>query len=285
LRGPEGRTHGPRAVFAMALINLHNHSTFSDGTLTPAALAREAARAGITYFSLTDHDMTGGWGEMEPALKEAGIRYCYGVEISTCLHENLHILGYGIDPADAGLAERLAEFRGRRVVRIKRILELLKGLGINIAFEDLPDRGNRTVGRPHVADAMRALKLVPNRSQAFKRYLAPGAPAYVSPNGPTVEEAIKAVKDAGGKAVLAHPGVVAKVMDLPAWRDAGLDGIEAFYPAHTGAAIREFNSLAGRYGLFVTAGVDFHGPGSERDRMSGFEYSEETFREVSKLFI
>jgi predicted metal-dependent phosphoesterase TrpH len=269
----------------MALINLHNHSTYSDGTLTPAALAREAARAGIGYFSLTDHDMTGGWAEMEPALKEAGIRYCYGVEISTSMHENLHILGYGMNPADPKLAERLAEFRGRRVVRIKKILELLKGLGIDIAFEDLPARENRTVGRPHVADAMRARKLVPSRSQAFKRYLAPGAPAYVGPNGPTVQEAIRAVKEAGGKAVLAHPGVVAKVLDLPAWKDAGLDGIEAYYPAHTQTAIREFVSLAARYGLFVTAGVDFHGPGSERDRMSGFEYSEETFGEVSKLFI
>jgi len=269
----------------MALINLHNHSTFSDGTLTPAALAREASRAGIKYFSLTDHDMTGGWAEMEPALKEAGISYCYGVEISTCLHENLHILGYGVNPGDPGLAARLEEFRGRRIVRVKKILQLLKGLGIDIAFEELPASGCRTVGRPHVADVLRARKIVPSRSQAFKRYLAPGAAAYVSPNGPTVEEAIKAVKDAGGKAVLAHPGVVAKVLDLPAWKDAGLDGLEAFYPAHTGVAIREFVSLAARHGLFVTAGVDFHGPGSERDKMTGFEYSDEHFSEIRKVFL
>src|ERR1035437_4207558 len=102
----------------MALINLHNHSTYSDGTLAPAALACAAARAGIKYFSLTDHDMVGGWAELEPALKEAGISYCRGVEISTGLHENLHILGYGIDVSDPVLAVRLAEFRSRRVVRI-----------------------------------------------------------------------------------------------------------------------------------------------------------------------
>lgn len=269
----------------MPLINLHNHSTYSDGTLTPAALAREAARAGINYFSLTDHDMVGGWGEMEPALKAEGIKYCYGVEISTGLHENLHILGYGVNPADAKLAARLEEFRGRRITRIKKILELLKGLGIEIAFGDLPVPEGRTVGRPHVADVMRARKLVPSRSQAFKRYLAPGAPAYVRPNGPSVEEAIRAVKEAGGKAVLAHPGVVAKILDLQAWKAAGLDGIEAFYPAHTGAATREFVGLAARHGLFVTAGIDFHGPGSERDKMYGFEYSDEYFSEVKKLFI
>ena len=273
------------ALAPMALINLHNHSTYSDGTLTPAALAREAARAGIKYFSLTDHDMTGGWAEMEPALKEAGISYCYGVEISTCLHENLHILGYGINPADQVLACRLAEFRGRRIVRMRKILELLKGLGIDIAFEELPVPEGRTVGRPHVADVMRARKLVPTRSQAFKRYLAPGAPAYVLPNGPTVEEAIRAVKEAGGKAVLAHPGVVAKILDLPAWKAVGLDGLEAFYPAHTGVATREFVSLAARHGLFVTAGADFHGPGSERDKMTGFEYSDEYFSEIKKLFL
>lgn len=269
----------------MALINLHNHSTYSDGTLAPRALAREAARAGIKYFSLTDHDAVGGWAEMEPALKEAGISYCYGVEISTGLHENLHILGYGIDPADPVLAGRLAGFRRRRVERIKKILELLKGLGIEIAFEELPVPEGRTVGRPHVADVIKSRKLVPSRSQAFKRYLAPGAPAYVPPNGPAVEEVIRAIKDAGGLAVLAHPGVVARILDLPAWKAAGLDGLEAFYPAHTGAAVREFVSLAGRHGLFVTAGVDFHGPGSERDKMTGFEYSEELFSEIRKVFL
>jgi len=269
----------------MALINLHNHSTYSDGTLTPGALAREASRAGINYFSLTDHDSVSGWAEMAPALKEAGISYCTGVEISTGLHENLHILGYGIDPSDRVLAGRLEEFRGRRVLRIKKILELLKTLGIEIDFADLPVPEGRTVGRPHVADVMRRRKLVPTRSQAFKRYLAPGAPAYVLPNGPTIEEAIKAIKDAGGKAVLAHPGVVAKMMDLPAWKAFGLDGIEAFYPAHTGAATREFVSLAARHGLFVTAGVDFHGPGSERDKMSGYEFADEYFFQIKGLFL
>lgn len=269
----------------MALINLHNHSSYSDGTLDPGALAREAARAGIAYFSLTDHDATGGWAEMAPALRRAGIAYCYGVEISTRLHENLHILGYGVNPEDPVLAARLAGFRGRRTDRVKRILGLLGGLGIEIALEELPVPEGRTVGRPHIADLMRRRGLVNSRSQAFRRYLAPGAPAYVEPNGPSVEEAILAVREAGGRAVLAHPGVVAKVLDMPAWKDAGLEGIEAFYPAHTGVATREFLSLAARYGLFVTAGIDYHGPGSERDKMAGFDYSDEYFSEVRKTFV
>jgi len=267
----------------MSLINLHNHSTYSDGTLSPCALAKEASRAGIDYFSLTDHDTIGGWAEMGPALKEAGIKYCCGVEISTCQHDNLHILGYGIDPESPALAASLEDFRGRRIVRIKKVLGLLKGLGIDISFEDLPPRGNRTVGRPQVADLIKERKLVPNRSQAFKRYLAFGAAAYVEPGGPTVSEAIRAIKDAGGKAVLAHPGALGKALDLPAWKEAGLDGIEAFYPAHTGAATRDFISLAARLGLFVTAGCDFHGPGSERNEMTGFEYQDEYFSEIKKL--
>lgn len=269
----------------MARINLHNHSTYSDGTLTPAELARAAAKAGIDYFSLTDHDMAGGWAEMGPALKAEGIAYCCGVEISTCLHENLHILGYGIDPAHPVLAARLEEFRARRITRIKGILEKLEGLGVHIAFEDLKPRGNRTVGRPHIADVMKERKIAPNRSQAFKRFLAPGAPAYVPPNGPTVQEAIAAIRAGGGRAVLAHPGVVAKVLDLAAWKEAGLEGIEAFYPAHTGAATREFVTLASRFGLFVTAGIDFHGPGTDRDKMGGFEYSDEFFSEIRKTFV
>ncbi|MDA8131638.1 MAG: phosphatase, partial [Elusimicrobia bacterium] len=244
----------------------------------------EAARAGVKYFSLTDHDMTGGWAEMEPALKAAGMAYCYGVEISTCLNENLHILGYGVDPADGGLAARLEEFRGRRVARIRKILGLLSGLGIEIPFEELRASGAGTVGRPHIADAMIRRKLVPTRSQAFKRALAPGAPAYAAPNGPTVEEAIKTITAAGGAAVLAHPGVVAKILDLGAWKDAGLSGIEAFYPAHSASTIREFTALAARFGLFVTAGTDYHGPGTERDKMSGFEYSDELFAGVRRYF-
>ncbi|PIU18047.1 MAG: hypothetical protein COT18_11320 [Elusimicrobia bacterium CG08_land_8_20_14_0_20_59_10] len=269
----------------MALINLHNHSTYSDGTLAPAALARAASRAGIKYFSLTDHDMVGGWAELEPALKEEGILYCRGVEISTGPHENLHILGYGLDISDPVLAGRLADFRSRRITRVRKIIELLRGLGVEIAFEDLPVPEGRTVGRPHIADALKKKKLVSSRSQAFKRYLAAGRPAYVPPNGPPVEEAIRAIKDAGGRAVLAHPGVVAKILDIPVWKEAGLDGLEAFYPAHTGAATREFVTLAGRYGLFVTAGCDFHGPGTERDKMSGFEYQEEYFSEIEQLFL
>lgn len=268
----------------MALINLHNHSNHSDGTLAPADLAREARRANIKYFSLTDHDIVNGWAELEPALKEAGITYCYGVELTTNFHDSLHILGYGVDIHNERFLAELAGYRGKRLERLKQIIDLLVGQGIDIKFSELPLE-LRTLGRPHIADLLKKKGVVKSRKEGFQRYVAYGMPAYAPPCGPDVETAIRAIKNAGGLAVLAHPGVVKHVMDLPRWKAAGLDGIEAFYPAHTQTATREFIAQAARYDLFVTAGNDFHGPGSDRDKMDGFEYSDEYFSEIKKVFI
>jgi len=268
----------------MALINLHNHSSYSDGTLAPAELARAAARAGIKYFSLTDHDIVNGWAELEPALKEAGITYCYGVELTTNFHDNLHILGYGMDIRNPEFLAELAGYRAQRLERLKKIIGLLAGLGIDIKFSELPLEA-RTLGRPHIADLLKKKGVVRNRKEAFQRYVAYGMPAYAPPCAPDVETVIRTIKKAGGLAVLAHPGVVKNVMDLPRWKEAGLDGIEAFYPAHTQTAVREFIALAARYDLLVTAGTDFHGPGTDRDDMGGVEYVEEHFAAIKRVFI
>jgi len=269
----------------LPLINLHNHSSYSDGTLTPEALVREVARAGIKYFSLTDHDITGGWAGLEPALKEAGIIYCYGVELSSNLHDSLHILGYGLDPANPALLVKTAGFREKRRERLKQIMALLRGLGLDVSYEELPFNNACTIGRPHIANLLKKKCLVKAHKEAFERYIGWGRPAYVPPNGPCIEEVIKTIKAAGGLAVLAHPGVVAKILDLAAWKEMGLDGIEAFYPSHSNTRTREFIALAARYGLFITAGIDFHGPGTDRDKMFGFEYSDEMFKGIKKAFI
>lgn len=276
----------------MPVINLHNHSKFSDGTLDPAALAGIVKKSGINYFSLTDHDTMDGWNLMENALKGSGVHYCYGVEISCRPYENLHLLGYGIDPNKNGFEkfrEKLSSFRAKRADRIREVLFLLKGLGIEIKFEDIHVPEGKTIGRPHVADYMKKHGIVSSRNLAFKRYLAPTKPAYVPPNGPSVEEACEAIRNAGGLPVLAHPGCVMTHLELPKWKEAGLAGIEAFYPAHSNVMTRELINLAARCGLFVTSGVDFHGPGTDRDKMYGFEFSEEQFEsffsEFSRLFI
>ncbi len=269
----------------MSLINLHNHSTYSDGTLAPKALALEAARAGIKYFSLTDHDTIDGWPEMGLALETAGIKYCSGVEISTRENGNLHILGYGMNPTDPGFVASLEEFRERRAARIKKMLEKLNCLGIEIKFEDLKPRGGVSPGRGQVADLMVQRKIVSDIKEAFKLFLSPGAAAYEPSAGPTVEEAIRVIKGADGKAVLAHPIKAGTTPDLAAMKDAGLDGLEAFYPSHSPGETKNLIALAERHELFVTAGCDFHGPPFDRCVMSGFEYPDEYFVEIKDLFL
>jgi len=272
----------------MALINLHNHSNFSDGTLSPAKLAALAGGAGIGYFSLTDHDSVSGWEEMEPALKERGIKFCYGVELTTNLTENMHILGYGVDPKDEAFKKSLDGFRAKRIKRVEEIIEKLKlNCGITLSFDELKVPPGKTVGRPHIARLLCEKGYASSRKKAFERFLIPGKPAYVPPNGPTVEEAVLTIKKAGGAAVWAHPGAVAKtqVENLGAWKECGLEGLEAFYPAHTKACIRRFVELAESLGLFVTAGIDFHGPGTDRDKMTGYPFEEKYFSAVERFFI
>ncbi|MBI4803207.1 MAG: PHP domain-containing protein [Elusimicrobia bacterium] len=269
----------------MPLINLHAHSTFSDGTLSPAELARAASKARIAFFSLTDHDISLGWDELETCLKKLAINYIYGIELSTGLHDNLHILGYGLDLKDPGFLEKLAQFRSKRIERIKKIIALLKEQGLNLSFEELNIVIDHAYGRPHVADLLRNRGFVKTRQKAFEKYISCGKPAYVPPCGPGMEEAIKTIKAAGGIAVLAHPGVIYNIMDLGGWKEMGLDGIEAFYPSHSNALTREFLELAEKYDLVVTAGTDFHGPGSGREEMAGFEYQEEFFAPIRKRFL
>ncbi|KAF0125899.1 MAG: putative metal-dependent phosphoesterase [Elusimicrobia bacterium] len=269
----------------MTLINLHNHSSYSDGTLKPAELAAEAARAGISYFSLTDHDAVGGWPEMEPALKERGIKYCYGVEIGAAEHEYMHILGYGIAPADPGLNKMLADIRQAKVDRVKKAVGFLSRMGVDVTFEELPWRGGCPPSFYQLGAVMRDKGFASSRGQADKLYLAPGRPAYAERPDLPAAAVIKAIRAAGGKAVLAHPYSVGGRLDLESLKDAGLEGLEVYYPAHDEAAVRKYLEMAAHYGLFITAGFDFHGPGTERDKMSGYDYSPDTFKTISELFV
>lgn len=275
----------------MPLVNLHNHSRFSDGTLDPAELASVVKKKKIDYFALTDHDTMDGWEIMESALKGSGIHYCYGVEISCRPYENLHLLAYGVDihgPKYETFRKVLAEFRSRRADRIREVLRLLKGLGIEIDFDEIVVPEGKTIGRPHVADCLKRKGIVSSRNQAFRLYLAQTKPAYVPPRGPTVEEACEAVRNAGGLPVLAHPGCVSAHLELAKWKEAGLAGIEAYYPTHSNSMTDEFVKLAARHDLFTTAGVDFHGPGTDRDKMFSFDFEEKmfhkTFSEMEGIF-
>ncbi|MBI3297982.1 MAG: PHP domain-containing protein [Elusimicrobia bacterium] len=251
--------------------DLHCHSRRSDGSLEPAEVVRRAHKAGIALLVLSDHDSVSGFPEARVEAARLGMDFACGIEINTGEADGVHVLGYGFDPYSAVLAGRLEEFRARRERRAGIIVERLNALGVELTLEEVRGESTETLGRPHVADALRRKKLVKDRAEAFKRYLVPGAAAYVAPMGPTVAEAIAAIKGAGGWASLAHPGTVKRDIDLAPWVEQGLEGIEAYYKAHTGPQIDRFLEAAKRFGLLATGGSDFHGPGTGREDLGGVE--------------
>jgi len=258
-------------------VDLHTHSSFSDGTCTPTQLVRLAQREGVEALVLTDHDTVAGLPEALAEARRVGQAFCGGVEINTREGDSVHILGYGFDPDCPRLKDLLADLRTRRVRRAAAILELLQGLGVSVSMEDVRCGSGETIGRPHIADALRRRKVVRSRKDAFRRFLAVGGPAYVPSAGPTVPEAIAGIRGAGGWAVLAHPGLLRKGHDLGPWVDAGLEGIEAYYPNHSRAQTGRFLEAAERYGLIVTGGSDFHGPRTEHDTIGGIRLPDEVY--------
>jgi hypothetical protein len=237
-----------------------------------------AEKAGVCLLALSDHDSVSGFGEAQAAAQGRPLDLRCGVEINTNHGENVHILGYGIRWQDPPLLAALAEFRERRVCRLHAMLEKLGTLGVALSYEEVRGDSPETLGRAHVADALRRKGVVPTRAEAFRRFLAQGRPAYVESLGPSVEEAIALIRGAGGFAVVAHPGTVADKEEIAAWAKAGLEGIEAFYAGHSPSDIIRFQDLADRFGLVVTGGSDYHGRGSGRAGPMGVEVPEEVGR-------
>lgn len=264
----------------MRLADLHCHSRRSDGTLEPAEVVRRAKKAGVELLVLTDHDTVSGVPEAREEAARQGIAFAAGIEINTGEADGIHVLGYGFDPESPALAERLELFRARRQSRVGLIVERLNALGVELTMEEVRGESKETLGRPHIADALRRKKLVKDRGDAFKRYLSHDAEAYVPPMGPTVAEAVAAIKSAGGWSSLAHPGTVKKDIDLTPWVEQGLDGIEACYRAHTGPQAQRFLESAKRFGLLVTGGSDFHGPGTGRESLGGVELPDDYYSRI-----
>lgn len=269
----------------MPTLDLHTHSTFSDGTYTPEELVHAALKRGVQILALTDHDTTDGVTRAATLARERNLRFVPGVEISTKDHDHLHFTGYNVDITNPEFQTFLANNRQARIGRINKVIAQLQQAGVNITQEDVFSRAANTVSRAHVADALRAKGHAPSRQAAFRKYLLEGQPGYVPAIGVSAVEAIKHIKKAGGLAVIAHPGLVSDHWDFPAWVEAGLDGIEVYYPAHSFAMRQELTYLADRYGLFITAGSDFHGPNGGRTTAPGMPLPQNHFdRLVSKLF-
>jgi predicted metal-dependent phosphoesterase TrpH len=267
----------------MPLIDLHTHSHYSDGTAEPAEVVRRAHAVGVRLMVLSDHDTTDGWLEAKAEADQIGMDLRPGVEINT-VDDSIHLLGYGIDPTVPTFQARLAEFRSRRERRIGRALEKLREAGIDIQEADLKSVSRQTLGRPHIADALRRKNVVSSRREAFERFLVKGKPGYVEPMGPSFTEAVETIKLAGGFPVLAHPSQLKNGAWKPElWIEKGLIGIEAYYLGHSAAYINELLEHANIYGWIATGGSDFHGPGSGRDKIGGVDVPEALFQKLRSM--
>lgn len=242
-------------------IDLHTHSTASDGLLAPAALVAEAKRQGVDVLALTDHDTMAGVDEAAAAAAEAGIDFIPGVELNTDAPKGeLHILGYCI-AADKSSFQALLQRRqdGRRQ-RAHKMVQRLRHIGCNITMDDVERIAEGgVVARPHVARALVEGGYADDVAAAFDRFVGKGQPGYVPREGFTAYDAVQAILAAGGVPVLAHPGRMATEKYIEPLIDAGLQGIECFYPEHTAEQTARYVQIARRYDLVVTGGSDFHG--------------------------
>lgn len=246
--------------------DLHTHTTASDGTQRPAANVQMAFDAGLAAIAITDHDTVSGVAEALIAGLELGIEVVPGVEISTVAKgQDIHVLGYYIQIDNEQFLQRLASLRETRDTRNNMIIERLQQLGIDITMaevlrevENIKTKGD-TVGRPHIAAVLLNKGYVSSISEAFDRYLGSGAAAYANPPRIEPATAIKWIQEAGGKAVLAHPGIYHDDALVEAITEQGLDGIEVYHSDHTPEEEAKYLLLAQRTGLLITAGSDFHG--------------------------
>lgn len=245
------------------IADLHCHTTYSDGLFTAEELILMALKRGLRYLAISDHDHLGAIPEAVERAKGTPLEIIPAVEINTDWHnDEVHVLGYFIDPANEALQTALSNQRKSRDLRIEAMVEKLQGLGIDINMAKVRSKGKGTLGRPHIAFALVELGLASDVKDAFQKYIVRGAPAYIPRRKDAMDpvEAIRAIKKAGGVAVMAHPGVV---KDYTAVIDAlipeGLEGLEVYHPQHKPMTSAYLLELAKKKNLLVTGGSDFHG--------------------------
>lgn len=246
------------------MIDLHLHTTVSDGRLTPRELVERCAAAGISIMAVTDHDTVGAVAEVQAHCAARGMEAVVGIEITAVEDQrDVHMLGYFFDPSDAGLAAFLASQRAVRIERVRAIADRLASLGMPIDLERLLADGHaqtgRSIGRPKVARAMIEAGYVSTTREAFDRWLGRDCPAFVARTGAPPEQVIDIVHAAGGIVSLAHPGRTGIDHRIGALRDAGLDALEVYHSDHDPLLTARYRAIAGSLGLLVTGGSDFHG--------------------------
>jgi len=266
------------------MIDLHTHSLASDGTDTPGELINKAHASGITVLGLMDHDTVAGWDEATMYLRP-GMSLVLGSEIScqTLDGTSVHMLGMLFDRDNSALSEVLATTRDNRLTRMNRIIARLNEAGYEISIEDVLAQlaPGATLGRPHLADALIAKKLVASRDEAFAELLHNNSKYYISHYSPTPEDAIKLIKQAGGVAVIAHPlaslrGRTISIESFKSMVEAGLDGIEISHRDQSEDERQLLREVVEQYGIIATGSSDYHGNG-KLNELAEFTTTPEDF--------
>lgn len=241
------------------IVDFHSHTTASDGGLRPAALIEMMAARGVEAFSITDHDTMAAYAEIDAAAPRAAV--VPGIEINTTYKGNeVHVLGYGVPLGASAFADVLERNRAGRRERAATMLRQLAAAGYPLTFEmvEAEADGGEALGRPHVAKALVRAGLIRDVETAFKTVLRRGGVGYVPSAYITPRQAIEAIARSGGVPVLAHPGRLQDDTLIDELADAGLAGLEVFYPTHTPAQTAHYRARANQYGLVMTGGSDFH---------------------------
>ena len=245
----------------MKFADLHLHTQFSDGTFTPEELVLHAQKHGLACIALTDHDSVEGCARAAAACAAVRMEFIAGSEL-TAEHEDteVHVLGYFLDTHNQVLLEKIGKFQAVRQSRIHEMCAALNKLGIPLKAETVFALANcQSPGRPHVARALVKEKLIGNLDEAFEKYLKKGRPAWVPKTKMSALESVELIHQAGGLAVMAHPGLNRSDDIIPDLVDAGLDGIECFHTKHSTVMAERYLEIAEKYNLLVTGGSDCHG--------------------------
>ncbi|MFC1989534.1 PHP domain-containing protein [Chloroflexota bacterium] len=258
---------------AISRVDLHIHSTASDGLLSPAEVVRKAAQLGLTFIAITDHDSING---IVPALEAAKaflqLTVIAGVEVSTVIPKGeVHVLGYYLDYTSLELLTTLEKMRSSRRGRAQGMVAKLRGLGIRIEWQRVQEiAGSSSMGRPHIAQAMLEKGYIASIKEAFTKYISRDGPAYVEREKMSPAEAVELILRANGLPVLAHPFTIddseSMIVEL---KTAGLVGIEAYYNSYTPEEVSKLVNLAKRHGLIASGGSDYHGLDDRNETMIG----------------
>ncbi|GMV20675.1 MAG: phosphatase [Acidimicrobiia bacterium] len=256
------------------MIDLHMHTTASDGRSTPEELVAEAASRGLRVIAVTDHDTTAAGDRLRVAARDAGITCHLGIEITAVDHgRDVHVLGYGFSSSHPELVTFLDAQRLDRRRRMEAIAERLEELGVPIdveaAMAEAGRQAGRSIGRPMAAAALVAAGHVRDLREAFDRYLAEGRPAFIERTGAAPADVVQLLTRAGGIASLAHPGKTQRDDLIGGLVEAGMAAIEVFHPDHDAIDTSRYRQMAGELKLLATGGSDYHGAGSTRDAAFG----------------